>query len=111
MIRAMRWKRGQTAGIEDRRSQGDTGGFGMGGMGGGGGIPIPIPAGVGGGGALIILLIFLALQFFGGGLSGGGSSSSGLDGMGPAVDPGDSVDLSNNGDMVQFIGYVENDVN
>jgi predicted metalloprotease len=108
MIAAMRWKRGQTAGIEDRRSQGGMGGFGMGGMGGGGGIPIP--AGVGGGGALVILLIFLALQFFGGGLSG--SSSSGLDGLGgQAVDPGTSVDLSNNGDLVQFIGYVQTDVN
>jgi predicted metalloprotease len=108
MIPAMRWKRGQTAGIEDRRSQGGMGGFGMGGMGGGGGIPIP--AGVGGGGALIVLLIFLALQFFGGGGTST-SSGNGLDGIGPAVDPGASVDLSNNGDMVQFIGYVENDVN
>ena len=44
MIPPMRWKRGQTGGIEDRRSQapgGGMGGFGMGG--GGGGIPIPIP--------------------------------------------------------------------
>ena len=31
--------------------------------------------------------------------------------MTPAVDPGTSVDLSNNGDLVQFVGYVENDVN
>jgi hypothetical protein len=83
----------------------------MGGMGGGGGIPIPIPAGVGGGGALIILLIVLALQFFGGGGGAPSTSSSGLDGMAPAVDPGTSVDLSNNGDLVQFVGYVENDVN
>jgi uncharacterized protein len=106
----MRWKRGQTAGIEDRRSQGGMGGFGMGGMGGGGGIPIPIPAGLGGGGALLIVLLFLALQIFGG---GGGSTSSGLDGIGgqPAVDPGTSVDLSNNGEMVQFMGAVLNDVN
>jgi hypothetical protein len=80
-------------------------------MGGGGGIPIPIPAGVGGGGALIILLIVLALQFFGGGGGAPSTSSSGLDGMAPAVDPGTSVDLSNNGDLVQFVGYVENDVN
>ena len=107
MIPAMRWKRGQTAGIEDRRSQGGMGGFGMGGMGGGG---IPIPAGVGGGGALVILLIFLALQFFGG---GGVSTGGGLDGIGgqPAVDPGTSVDLSNEGDLVEFMGYVLNDAN
>jgi len=105
----MRWKRGQTAGIEDRRAQGGMGGFGMGGM-GGGGMGIPIPAGLGGGGAIIVVLIFLALQFFGG---GGGSLGSSLDGIGgqPAVDPGSSVDLSNNGDLVEFIGYVQTDAN
>jgi hypothetical protein len=76
----------------------------MGGMGGG----IPIPAGLGGGG-IVIFLIFLALQFFG----GGGSIGSSLDGLGgqPAVDPGSSVDLTNNGDLVQFMGYVLNDAN
>src|SRR5688572_28512591 len=102
----MRWKRGQTADIEDRRAQGPTGGgFGMGGMGGG----IPITAGEGGGGALVIVLIFLALQFFGG---GGGSTGSSLDGIaGQAVDPGTSVDLSNDGDMVQFMGAVAADAN
>jgi predicted metalloprotease len=104
--RHMRWKRGQTAGIEDRRSQGGMGGFGMGG--GGGGIPIPIPAGVGGGGALIILLIVLALQFFGGG--GGTGGLGGLTGQSGA-EPGSSVDLSNNGDMVEFMGAVLNDTN
>ncbi|HEY3336549.1 MAG TPA: neutral zinc metallopeptidase [Candidatus Limnocylindrales bacterium] len=100
----MRWSRGRTAGIEDRRAQGSSGGFGMGGMGGG----IPIPAGLGGGG-IVIFLIFLALQFFG----GGGSIGSSLDGLGgqPAVDPGSSVDLTNNGDLVQFMGYVLNDAN
>jgi predicted metalloprotease len=101
----MRWSRGQTGDIEDRRAQGSTGGFGMGGMGGG----IPIPAGVGGGGAIIIVLIFLALQFFGGG-STGGSSLDGLGGQ-AAVDPGTSVDLSNNGDMVEFMGAVAKDAN
>jgi predicted metalloprotease len=86
------------------------GGFGMGMGGGGGGMGIPIPAGLGGGGALIVAIIFIALQLFGG---GSGGTSSGLDGLGgqPAVDPGASVDLSNNGDLVQFVGYVENDVN
>jgi uncharacterized protein len=104
--RAMRWKRGQTTGIEDRRSQGGMGGFGMGGMGGGGGIPIP--AGVGGGGALVILVIFLALQFLGGGGSTGGLG--GLTGQSGA-EPGGSADLSNNGDMVEFMGAVLNDTN
>ena len=106
----MRWKRGQTTGIEDLRSQGGMGGFGMGG--GGGGIPIPIPAGVGGGGALIILLIVLALQFFGGG-GGGGGGAGGLGGLTgqSGAEPGASVDLSNNGDMVEFMGAVLNDTN
>jgi len=76
--------------------------------GGGGGIPIPIPAGVGGGGALIILLIVLALQFFGGGASTGGLG--GLTGQSGA-EPGASVDLSNNGDMVQFMGAILDDTN
>ena len=105
----MRWQRGQTADIEDRRAQGPTGGFSMGGLGGGGGIPIPIPAGLGGGGVLIVVLIFLALQFFG----GGGSTGSSLDGLGgqTGVQPGTSVDLSNNGDMVEFMGAVADDAN
>jgi len=105
----MRWQRGQTADIEDRRAQGSTGGFSMGGLGGGGGLPIPIPAGLGGGGVLIVVLIFLALQFFG----GGGSTGSSLDGLGgqTGVQPGTSVDLSNNGDMVEFMGAVADDAN
>ena len=84
------------------------GGFGMGGMGGGGGIPLP--AGLGGGGAIIVIVIFIALQFLGG---GSGSLGTSLDGIGgqPAVDPGSSVDLSNNGDMVEFMGYVLDDAN
>jgi uncharacterized protein len=105
----MRWSRGHTGGIEDRRAQGGLGGGGFGMGGGGGGMGIPIPVGLGGGGGLVILLIVLALNFFG----GGGSGSSGLGGIGgqPAVDPGQSVDLTNNGDQVQFIGYVLDDVN
>ncbi len=81
----------------------------MGGLGGGGGLPIPIPAGLGGGGVLIVVLIFLALQFFG----GGGSTGSSLDGLGgqTGVQPGTSVDLSNNGDMVEFMGAVADDAN
>ena len=105
----MRWKRGETAGIEDRRSQGGLGGFSTGGFGMGGG-GIPIPAGIGGTGAIVILVIYVVLQLLGG---GGGSAGSGLDGLGgqPAVDPGASVDLTNEGDQVQFIGYVLNDAN
>jgi predicted metalloprotease len=106
----MRWKRGQTAGIEDRRAQGGMGGFGMGRM-GGGGVGIPIPAGLGGGGALIVVIIFVVLQLLGGG--GGGGLGSSLDGIGgqQAVDPGSSVDLTNQGDLVEFMGYVLNDAN
>lgn len=87
------------------------GGFGMGGM-GGGGMGIPIPAGLGGGGVLVVIVIYLALQFLGGGGGGGGLGSS-LDGIGgqTAVDPGTSVDLSNDGDLVEFMGYVLNDAN
>jgi hypothetical protein len=84
------------------------GGFGMGGMGGGG---IPIPASLGGGGAILVLLIVIAIQVLGGG--GGGTLGSSLDGIGgqAAVDPGTSVDLSNNGDLVEFMGYVLDDAN
>jgi uncharacterized protein len=106
--RRMRWSRGRVQDIEDRRGQGG-GGFGMGGMGGGGGMGIPIPAGIGGGGALIIVLIYIALQIFGGGSTG---VSSGLDGLGgQAVDPAETVDVSNNGDMVYFMNAVLKDVN
>jgi predicted metalloprotease len=58
---------------------------------------------------LIVVLIFLALQFFG----GGGSTGSSLDGLGgqTGVQPGTSVDLSNNGDMVEFMGAVADDAN
>jgi predicted metalloprotease len=107
--RAVRWKRGHTGGIEDRRAQGGTaGGFGMGGVRGGGGIPLP--ASLGGGGAIVVIVIFIALQLLGG---GSGSLGSSLDGIGgqAAVDPGTSVDLSNDGDMVEFMGYVLDDAN
>jgi uncharacterized protein len=108
--RGMRLRRRTIQNVEDRRGQGGMGGFGMGG-GGGGGMGIPIPAGLGGGG-IIVVLLFLAIQLFGGGGGGGGLGSS-LDGVGgqPAVDPGTSVDLSNNGDMVQFMNDVLGDAN
>ena len=106
----MRWQRGHTGGIEDRRGMGG-GGMGMGGLGG-------IPIGVGGGGGLILVLIFLAIQFFGGGLTGGSGGSGGAGGGGAldpfggrVTEPGASVDLTNNGDQVEFLGYVLDDAN
>ena len=106
----MRWSRGHTGGIEDRRSQGGFGGASMGGMGG-----IPIPATVGGGGGLLIVVAIIVLNLLssgGGGGSGGGLGSI-LDqlGGGGAVEPGGTADLSNNGDEVQFMGYVLDDAN
>lgn len=109
----MRWQRGHTSGIEDRRGQGSLGGFGMGGLGGGGlGGGIPIPIGLGGGGGLVVVLAIIVLNLLGG-IGGGGSTGGGLGSIGgqPVVEPGQSVDLTNNGDMVQFMGYVLDDAN
>ncbi len=106
----MKWQRGHTGGIEDRRAQGGSsgglGGFPMGGGGGG----MSLPVGVGGGAGVIIVIVFIVLQLLGG---GGSSLSSALDplGGGKAVEPGQSVDLTNNGDLVQFMGYVLDDAN
>ena len=81
----------------------------MGGLGSGGG-GIPLPAGLGGGGILVVLILVFAMQFLGGGSSG--SIGTGLDGLsGAANQPVGSVDLTNNGDMVEFMGYVLDDVN
>jgi uncharacterized protein len=82
----------------------------MGGMGG-----IPIPATVGGGGGLLILVAIIVLNLLssgGGGGSGGGLGSV-LDqlGGGGAIEPGGTADLSNNGDEVEFMGYVLDDAN
>jgi predicted metalloprotease len=81
-------------------------------MGGGGG-GIPIPVGIGGTGGLIVVVIIVVLNLLGG--SGGSSGSLGgaLDPVGgqAAVDPQASVDLSNNGDLVQFVGFVLDDTN
>ena len=76
---------------------------------------IPIPATVGGGGGLLILVAIIVLNLLsssGGGGSGGGLGSI-LDqlGGGGAVEPGGTADLSNNGDEVEFIGYVLDDAN
>ena len=105
----MRWRRGHTGSIEDRRSQGGAGGGLGGGMGG-----IPIPASVGGGGALLIVVAIIVLNLLSSG--GGGSGSGGLGGVldglsGGAVGPVGTPDLTNDGDEVEFIGYVLDDVN
>ena len=106
----MRWSRGHTSGIEDRRSQGATGGTFGGGMGG-----IPIPMSVGGGGGLLIVVAIIVLNLLSSGGSGGGGGGLGgvlgqLGGAG-AAEPGGTADLSNNGDEVQFMGYVLDDAN
>ena len=103
----MRWSRGHTGGIEDRRAQGGgMGGIGMGGGGGG----MAIPVGVGGGAGVILLLVVIAINVLGG---GGSSLAAALDplGGGGAVEPGQSVDLTNDGDMVEFMGAVLDDTN
>jgi predicted metalloprotease len=109
----MRWSRGHTGGIEDRRADGGLGGFGGMSMGGGGG-GIPIPVGVGGTGGLIVLVIIVVLNLLGG--SGGGTGSGSIgDALDPyggqAAAPRESVDLTNNGDLVQFVGFVLDDTN
>src|SRR3954451_1022021 len=110
----MRWSRGHTGGIGDPRADGGAGGFGGMSMGGGGG-GIPIPVGVGGTGGLILVVVIVVLNLLGG--SGGGTGSGSLgDALNPyggqaAANPGGSVDLSNNGDLVEFVGFVLDDTN
>src|SRR5262245_2469365 len=111
----MRWSRGHTGGIDDRRAQGNTaggmGGFGMGGGGGG----IPIPVGVGGTGGIILVVIIIVLNLLASSGSGSGSLGTALDpiggGNGSGPEPGTSVDLSHNGGLVEFVGYVLDDTN
>jgi len=107
----MRWSRGHTGGIEDRRAQGGMGG-GMGGLGMGGGGGMSIPVGVGGGAGVILLLVVIVINVLGGGgASGLGAALDPLGGGGPVVEPGQSVDLTNDGDMVEFMGAVLDDTN
>lgn len=83
-------------------------------MGGGmaiGGIPM-----VGGGAGVVVLIVFVLLQLLGGGIGGGGGTGgygNALDPFGGAapVAPGQDVDLTNQGDQVEFIGYVLDDAN
>jgi uncharacterized protein len=101
----MRWKRGRTQGIEDRR------GARVGGR--GGGLPGGIPVGIGGGGGLILLLIILAVNVLGG---GGGSLGGTLDpygGAAPAAPGGRGLDpaADPDRDLVEFVGYVLEDAN
>jgi len=85
-------------------------------MGGGGG-GIPIPVGVGGTGGLIIVVIVIVLNLLSGSGGGSGSGSGSIgDALNPyggqaAANPGGSVDLNNNGDLVQFVGFVLDDTN
>jgi hypothetical protein len=74
---------------------------------------IPIPASVGGGGALLIVVAIIVLNLLS---SSGGSGSGGLGGVldglgGGAAGPVGTPDLTNDGDEVEFIGYVLDDVN
>jgi predicted metalloprotease len=85
-------------------------------MGGGGG-GIPIPVGVGGTGGLILVVIIVVLNLLSGSGSsqggGGGGLGQALDPYGgqAAVEPQGTVDLSNNGDLVEFAGFVLDDTN
>jgi predicted metalloprotease len=110
----MKWKRNTGFDqVEDRRSQGPTGGglgdvFGTGG-GGGGGFPIPIPGGKAGGGiglGGIIILVIGFLLFSG--ILGGGGALSGLQPNGGAGQPGGTLDPQ--GDTDQQLAYIVNSV-
>ena len=84
-------------------------------MGGGGG-GIPIPVGVGGTGGLILVVVIIVLNLLmSSGNSGGGSLGTALDPLGGGAGSGPEsnapVDLSNNGDMVEFVGFVLDDTN
>ncbi len=77
-----------------------------------GGIPIPVTVGGGGGLLLVIGIIVLNLLLS----SGSGTSAGGLGGVldqlgGQAVGPVGTPDLTNNGDEVEFMGYVLDDAN
>ena len=58
---------------------------------------------------MILLLVVIAINVLG----GGGGLASALDPLagGGAVEPGQSVDLTNDGDMVEFMGAVLDDAN
>src|SRR6266480_2869453 len=89
----MRWRRGRGSQyIEDRRGQGfGTGGFGA------GGLTLPrVGTGVGG-----VLVLVLVIVLFASGVLGGGSNASGPS-LSGAPDP--------DADLVQFVGFVVEDV-
>jgi uncharacterized protein len=106
----MRWQRGHTGGIEDRRGESGGGGFGgLGGSLGGRGGGMAIPAGLGGGALVIVVIVYIVISVVGGGNIG--SQLGGLGVQGQNEGPLPSVDLSNQGDLVEFMGYVLDDAN
>ncbi len=104
----MRWKRGRGRDqIEDRRGQSPSGGFG-GGLGGilgrGGGFPLPAGRGGLSIGAVVVVLIILAVLWFTGAF--GGSDQGASNGVAPGVSGAPDPDA----DLVDFVGFVVDDV-
>src|SRR6266511_1126721 len=104
----MRWKRGRGRDqIEDRRGQSPSGGFG-GGLGGilgrGGGFPLPAGRGGLSIGAVVVVLIVLAVLWFTGAF--GGSDQGASNGVAPGVSGAPDPDA----DLVDFVGFVVDDV-
>lgn len=74
---------------------------------------IPIPMSIGGGGGLLIVVAIIVLNLLSSSGSGGSGGLGGVLGQlgGGAVEPGGTADLTNNGDEVEFMGYVLDDAN
>src|SRR4029078_2395185 len=112
----MKWKRNTGFDqVEDRRSQGPTGGglgdvFGTGGGGGGGGIPIPIPGGKAGGGIGGLIVIVVLVLLFSGVLGGRGGTIPGVGGLGGGgiAEPGGT--LVPQSDTDQELAYIVDSV-
>ncbi len=106
----MKWRRGGSGRIEDRRG---TGGGGFGGA----GMPFPLPIGKAGGGG-IGLIVMLVIYLLIGGLPGGGGSGFGIDpGTGafpsaPAAPSGGALENAPADDDEQeaFVRFVVGDV-
>jgi predicted metalloprotease len=100
----MKWRRGGSGRIEDRR-----------GMGGGGGMPFPLPLGKAGGGGLG-LIILLVLYLVIGGIPGGGGGGFGIDpgtgGLGSAPANGSAIENAPADDDEQeaFVRFVTGEI-